>query len=219
MKKFLKSTFLFKGLDDTEYLSLIENCEPKTAKYKRGELIYSPCDYREAMGFVLSGECEVESHTADGNKVSLNFLRKGDSFGILSLFSDEEFPTDIRAKKNCEILFLDKATLLSFIETSPKISLNLIKFLAKRVVFLNGKIDTVTQGSVHTKLATYLLSRARAEGSLSFEFNFKRCSEIINCGRASVYRSVDFLKNNGYIKAENKKIYILNKEKMEDFLK
>lgn len=171
------------------------------------------------MGFILSGECEVESHTADGNKISLNFLRDGDSFGVLALFSDEDFPTEIRARKSTSVLFLDKSSLVALIEASPKISLNLIKFLSRRVAFLNGKIDTVTQGSVDTKLASYLLSRAKAEGGSSLSFNFKRCSEVINCGRASVYRSVKFFENKGYIKAENKKIYILDTEKMEEFLK
>ena len=215
----MKSTFLFADIGEKEFNLLTENLTENKKQYKRGELIYSRTDYAKAIGFIISGECEVESHTSDGNKLSLNILKNGDSFGILALFSDEDFPTEIRAKRNSEILFLDKSALISLIERSPRISLNLIKFLSRRVAFLNGKIDTVTQGSVDTKLASYLLSRARAEGDSSFSFNYKRCSEIINCGRASVYRSVKFFENNGYIKAENKKIYILDKEKLKEFLK
>ena len=219
IKTFLKSTFLFDNVGDDEYNKLTSSFNPRTEKYKRGEIIYSHGKDKIEMGFVTSGECEVENHTADGNKILLNTLKAYDTFGILALFSEETFPTEIRAKRASEILFLDKETLLMLIEKSPKVSLNVIKFLARRVNFLGKKIDTVTQGSVDTKIASYLLSRAKSEGELSFPFNFKKCSEIINCGRASVYRSIDFLKNKGYIKAENKRIYILDKAKLEEFLK
>ena len=219
IKEYIKQTFLFEGLNNTETESLIEGLTYNVSEYSRGDIIYSPESFSSEVGFVLSGECEVLQHTCDGGKVILNTLRAKDSFGILAVFRDGVFPTEVYAKRRCEVLFISKEELLKLIGRSPNVALNIIKFLAERVGFLNSRLETTTLGTVDKKLASYLLSFAKEAGKDSFALNFKRCSETICAGRASVYRSINSLRNRGYIEAENKIIKILDKEKMEDFIK
>ena len=219
IKDFLLKTFLFSDIKMNEAELLLNDIEYTVLSYARGETVYSPEKYSDAVGFVVNGLCEVKQrNNIDGN-VILNTLNPGDSFGFLAIFSSEAFPTYIYAKKNSEIVFLSKKSIEALIRSSDEIAINMIKFLSDRVSFLNKKISTVTKSSVDAKLAAFLLFQAKLQKTDEPKFNLKKCSESINAGRTSVYRSIDFLKNCGYITAENKTIKILNKTKLEELSK
>lgn len=218
IKQFKKELFILQGLSDEEINEATETVKYEVKDFLRGEVIYSPTSYEKRIGFILLGECEVRSHRGDG-KVILNILGVGDSFGILAVFKDEPFPTEVYARKNTSVLFVDGSDLISMIEHSGKVSLNVIRFLAERVSFLNGRINTVTKIGVDKKLASYLLSKQKKLGENVIEFNFKKCAETIGAGRASVYRALDSLVSKGYIEAENKIIKILDIKSLEDFIK
>ena len=189
-------------------------------EYPRGEMIYSPDEYKCEVGFVLSGECEVTQHAHDDGKIILNTLRVGDSFGVLAVFNPEErFPTQVYARKNSKILFIARDELMRMIEASPKVAMNVIEFLARRVSFLNRRIGTVSRSTVDSKLASFLLGESRRLSSDEMTLNMKRCSETIGAGRTSVYRSLKKLENSGYIAADSKIITIIDKCKLEELTK
>ena len=218
IREFIKRCFLFAGLTDDELDGLIESSTFYTEKYSRGQTVYSPSCQARRLGFVVSGECEIKQMTSDGTGVLLNTLKDGDSFGILSVLSEEQFPTDIIARRCSEVLYIPGEALEGMLNKSPKASMNLIKFLASKVAFLNGKIETVTQTSVEKKLGSYLLSRAKSLGKTELNLNLKKCAESIGVGRASVYRAIESLRFKGYIEAESRLIKIISYEKLEEFL-
>ena len=76
-------------------------------------------------------------------------------------------------------------------------------------------IATFSGSTVEMKLASHLLSRYQKSGTLEFPFNCKHCSEAISAGRASIYRALLVLENEGLIKHENKKIIILDLKGLE----
>ena len=218
MLDFLKSTFLFSGLDPDVMNEIGENLKYEVRKYDRTDVIFSPSRYENKVGFIVKGFCDINQRTTDG-KVILNSLTVGDSFGIITLFCEECFPTEIYAKKNCEVMFIDKDEFERLIKTYPQIAINALRFLAKKISFLNSRIENVTRISVDKKLCSYLLGKVKTVFKLEFELNISKCSESINAGRASVYRALKTLENKGYIKADNRHIKILDKEKMEEYIK
>ncbi len=199
--------FLFRGLNEEEKFQILENLSPKIAEYHRGELVFSGESPEKRVGFVLSGECEVRRKRED-DYVILNTLTEGASFGILSVFAaEDEYPTSIFARKSAAVMFLSDSEIKKLVEEYPKISLNVIDFLAKRIIFLNKKIATFSGGSVNEKLSSYLYTKYLSFGD-EFPLNCKRCSEALGVGRASVYRALDSLVNQGIITFDDKKIKI-----------
>ena len=93
--------------------------------------------------------------------------------------------------------------------------LNIIKFLAKKINFLNDKIAAFSGGKIEEKLAKYLLGLKKKYGSSKFDFNKKKSAEALNCGRASLYRAIDALEKGGFISLDNKKINIIDPEGLE----
>lgn len=213
-KEFLKKTFLFKGVAEEALNTLLANQAPRVVNYKRGEIVYSSADER-LVGFIVSGECEIRRDKHDGSRVVLNLLHENDSFGILSVFSNEEFPTQIFALRSSEILYFSEAQIKHFVNNDLQIATNLIDFLVGRVNFLNKKIATFSGTRVEDRLSAFLLCQADEYCCNSFPFNCQKTSEEINAGRASVYRAIATLEAAGLIKLENKKIYIIDRKGLE----
>lgn len=215
MTEILAKSFLFRGLDIKTVSHIIKEISPQQKTYKRNDLIYPSPNDKEAVGFVIQGKCEIRKPRSDSGKTVINILSPGDSFGILSVFSDEEFPTEIYASVNCSILFFSKEQIISFVNNYSQISTNIIAFLADRVNFLNRKIATFSAKSVESKLAAFILDECERQSSDTITFNAKKTSEEIGVGRASVYRALASLQDSGLILFTNKQTTIINKTDLE----
>ena len=213
---FLSDVFLFSGIAQKEISSIIKDITPEIKSYTHKNEIYTPDDYEHKLCFILSGECTVERVKCDGNSVPLNTLRRGQSFGIMTILScEDEFPTRVVAKRDSPILFISKEDTLYLINSYPKIAMNVISFLSKKVCFLNSKIATFSSATVEEKLSNYILSEYKRLKSTVIPFNCKKSAEAISAGRASLYRAINTLTDDGIIKLENKKIYILDLKGLE----
>ena len=80
---------------------------------------------------------------------------------------------------------------------SPAFRENYIGFLGGRIRFLNRKIGYLTAGSAERRLALYLASLGPGEVRLSIPFS--ALSELLDIGRASLYRALDRLEADGQI--------------------
>ena len=203
---FLCSTFLFSGISEKDVPHFPSAIDPEIVSFDKGQLLELSFSKDAKLGFVVSGECEVIR-----NKIVLNTLKTGDSFGILSLFSAEPFPTHVLAKKRSSIMFLSKETILSLIEYSPQISMNVMRFLAGRVAFLNQKVATLGGGSVEEKCISYLKNQYRSHGA-SFAISISAVARKIGAGRASLYRALDSLESREILRREDTNIHILRPE-------
>ena len=214
----LMQSFLFSGIDESTLTEIIKGSPPDVASFKRGEEIYSSANNEGTVGFILSGRCEIRLDRSAGRTV-LNILGSGDSFGILSVYSAEDFPTKIYATKNSEIAFFTGEQIASFVNNYSHISQNLIRFLAGRISFLNKKIATFSPSRVSDRLAVFLLSERERQASDVLAFNCQKTAEEIGAGRASVYRAIETLEAQSLIKASEKKILIIDREGLERIIK
>ena len=215
MTDILAKSFLFKDLDDIMISKILEENPPQIKSYKRGELIYPSYNNDEAVGLVIHGRCEIRKPRVDSGKTVINILTSGDSFGILSVFSNDDFPTEIYASVNSTILYFSRKQILDFVNSYSQISTNIIVFLAERVSFLNKKIATFSAKSVESKLANFILDECEKQSSNTIIFNAKKTSEEIGAGRASVYRALSSLQDSGLIIFTNKQIQVTNKNDLE----
>ncbi len=215
ISEFLSKTFLFKGLTIDLIEKIITEYPPVIEKYSRTEIIGHDESNDKRVGFILEGKCEVIRSKSDGSHTVLNVLTPCDSFGILSVLADEEYSTQVYVINNSSILYFSKQQINDIVNNYSQISMNIIKFLANRIGFLNRKIETFSGTRVENRLASYLLSRADSYRCDSFPFNIKKCSEAINAGRASVYRILDSFMQSGLITLVDKKIYINDRKGLE----
>lgn len=209
MIEFLSHTFLFEGLSFDDIRRLVLEYPFYELTFDKGDVICSSHCGNDRIGFVRSGGCTVSREHSDGSLTPLNTLCENSSFGILSAFTPEDdYPTTVISGRQTSIVFIGRDNLVALMKKEPSISFNVARFLADRVVFLNNKIKTFSSGSVMEKLSCYLASECDNRASTSFFLNVKKTAEILNTGRASLYRSLDSLADEGIISFDNKKITI-----------
>lgn len=219
IKEIMKHTFLFKDVSESYIDSALSSIKSEIVAFTRGDLVYSSESNERKVGFVLEGKCEVWHSKGEGTSSMLNTLIESDCFGIISVLSEKEFPTQIFATKNSTIFFINKQDLFKIVNNNSQTAMNLIAFLANRISFLNEKIATFSGTRVEDRLASYLVSKCKALDSLKFHLNCKKCSEAINSGRASVYRALASLESEGLIEVVDKKIIIMDLKGLERITK
>lgn len=207
--------FLFDSLAPDTVSKIFSEIDYRIESYRRGDIISSPSQPPDGIGFILEGECKVSRHRGDAEPLQLNLLPRYSSFGILSVFSDtEEFPTEISASRPTKILFIPKKDMIDLCRGYPDIAMKVIGFMADRISFLNSKVSTFSEKSTLQKLVNYLLTKYRKIGD-TITCARTDISTEISVGRASLYRDLATLESEGLIKIESKKIYIIDPEGLE----
>ena len=210
----LRSTALFSGVDEAMLSSAMERGAILVACYGAGETISSPSDERRRMIVLLDGEAEV--YSADEHRAMLlRTLRRGGVVGVASLFSKEEHLSRVIAAKKCAVLEISAENYGSIIEKDSRAMYNYVAFLNDRIRYLNRKIVVLTAGSAERRLA-YFLDSALPEGAPDGEIKVQMNSlcEMLNLGRASLYRAADKLSEEGFILRDGKLLRVLNRSAM-----
>lgn len=197
----LKNWFLLYKIpeqDKTEIVSSFD--EPKS--YKKGETVYSENDYKKALGVILSGFV-----SAQGENVLKKTFMQGDTFGAAAIFgNDSVYISEITAKTDCIIQFVDENQLRELFEKYPLISVNYISFLSDKIRFLNQKISVFTCKSATMKIYRFLLDNADENNKV--KANMTSLARLTSIGRTSLYRALDELTDAGYISRDGSIITI-----------
>ena len=211
----LLSLPLFRGANVKNLEKSMENGNFTCRSYASSEIIYSPEETEKKLIVILSGEASV--YTADESRsMLLRRLGEGKTVGVANLFSDESFVSRIIADKKCETAEISASDFKQLLESDSAILHNYISFLSNKICYLNKKIVTLTAGSAERRLAVFLDSHASETGSDSFilPVPMNSLAEMLNLGRASLYRAADKLEADGFITRDGKNITLVSKEQM-----
>ncbi len=202
---------LFQNLEPNSTLSILRANDCAVCKFESGDVICSPAATQKKAGIILNGRASVSA--LDGTKNSLlRFLKVGDLFGISNFFTVEPFVSMIRADKPTRVLFLTEAAIAALMDADRDFLYRYLSFLSGRICFLNKKIGYLTAGTAERRLALYLTSFMTEEVVLTESLTV--LSELLNLGRASLYRAFDRLIADGYIQKYGHTIHIFNLEAM-----
>lgn len=187
-------------------------CQGAVLKYKPGEIIYSPESLDKKLIIIIDGSAEVLS--ADGQKkVLLRTLGSKDTVGIANLFSDEPFVSNIIAQKSCTALEIPRDVFALCLEDDGVLMRRYLSLLSEKICYLNKKIICLTAGSAERRLAIYL-DTVSSSDSFVLPVSLTSLSEMLDLGRASLYRAFDRLEGDGFIKRDGKRITLSKREKM-----
>ena len=208
----LRSIKLFEGVEEKALFSAVECGSLLQKSYDTGEVICSPSDKERKMVIFLSGEAEI--YTADeGRSMLLRTVTKGGVVGVANLFSEEDFVSRVIAARRCRTMEISPQSFGRILENDKRAMYNYLAFLSEKIRYLNRKIVTLTAGSAERRLAYFLDSSAPDESSDVAEITVQMSSlcEMLNLGRASLYRAADKLCEEGFITREGKTIKIIDR--------
>ena len=156
IKNRVLSSFLFSNLDKKDLDIVIGAMDEK--KLKPNEIAIQQGDDGDVLYVVESGELECSKHfTKDGPEVFLKMYQPGDSFGELALLYNAPRAATIKAKTDCVLWALDRATFNNIVKDAAQKKREKFENFLKKVDILST-IDSyeLTQICDAIKETTYL---------------------------------------------------------------
>ena len=206
---------LFKDVPVTHTDKYIDAKTASVKEFPPNTVAYSSQTENMQVAFIISGAARVYMGNSEESALTRT-LNAGDMFGIANLYDeDEPFPSYIITATDVKILFIDGKSFRAFIENDSSAMKNYITLLSKKIVYLNRKLATLTAGSAEKKLASYILENS-TDNVFCPASSLSELANILQMGRASLYRAIDDLANLRLIEKQGKKIIILDKQKLKN---
>ncbi|MBD2059118.1 Crp/Fnr family transcriptional regulator [Oculatella sp. FACHB-28] len=134
--------------------------------YLQGEIILHEGDRLPAQLFVvLSGRIEIKKTASTGKETILRTLPAGELFAAPALFGDGVAPATVVAEQDCQILTVERTTLLEIIQNSPEVALQIIAVLTERLQHLHQVVHGLVSERAIVRLAQFIQAAAIAEGT------------------------------------------------------
>ncbi len=201
---------LFSDLQAHQAENLIE--QSRVCTYPSGSEILSD---RE-ITVILKGGATVTKQMGE-KKLLMRILGTGAVSGVASLFGNEqEALSSLTAAKSTEVMLIPHEAVKALISESPEFALKYISFLTSRIRFLNERIRAYTVGDTEARLALHLLlSDENESGQVELPVSLTALADMLDMGRASLYRALDSLTKKGIISRQGKKIIILSRDALK----
>ena len=201
----LKENYIFSNIEAKEIETFFSKKNTRLVEFDASEIIFSQNEPISSIGILIDGVAIVG--TGNDNAL-MKPISKGDIFGISNLYSeDDSFPCNIVAKMKCKIFFFDRNDFKEFLESNQQAMKNYIELLNKKIIFLNKKISYLLAGSAEKKLIVFLLEN-EIDSAVTLNVSMSALADMLNVGRASLYRIFDDLQNDGLIERNSKSIFI-----------
>ena len=201
---FLKQTRIFKDANE-KILTSVLNTYGKSVSYSKNDIIFSKDNYSPVICIIIKGEARVSK----GDTV-ISHLKDGEIFGAAFLYNQSyEFENTVTALTPLKVVIIEKSGIDELIKCDNSISFNYISYLSERIGFLNGKIEGYTKPSAEEKLMLYLQKNADMNnGKCEISVSMTELSRVLHISRASLYRVIENLEQQGKIYRDGKKIYV-----------
>jgi CRP-like cAMP-binding protein len=188
----------------------------RSLPFSKGEIIFGRGKNQDALGLIVRGRASAKS----GNAVILRGFAKGDLFGAAALFAATGEPfNEIVAESAGEALLLPREAVSRLLASQPRAAENYIRFLAQRIAFLNRKISSLSSGETIKRLAAHISAACQPDpvGRPVFKGNISRLAQSLGISRASLYRGLEQLQEDGCLHREGKTVVIDSLERLSEY--
>ncbi|HLO04810.1 MAG TPA: Crp/Fnr family transcriptional regulator [Symbiobacteriaceae bacterium] len=133
-------------------------------QYERGCVVFAEGEPGRAVYFVRSGRIKVSRTTADGEEQIIGVFGAGEPFGLVVLLDGSPYPATSTVLGDSWIWSVNCQDLMGFLSRHPAVMPAFLKEVGERLRRSQDRAHALSTGSVHQRLATYLLQLAEEEG-------------------------------------------------------
>jgi CRP-like cAMP-binding protein len=215
--EFLKGILYLSDLGLDELESIRKLVFEKTAD--RAEMVLLEGEPAAHLYFVASGVVKVFKTSAEGKEQILNIVRPGESFNDVPIFDGGPNPVSARAMGPILLYGIKKSDMEAILRNHPRIALNVIKVLARRVRHLLSLVEDLSFKHVIGRVAKILLEHTGGEMGHGLRLTQQEMAAMAGTAREVVGRSLKALEDEGAIKLDHHRIIIVDKEALKEIMK
>lgn len=193
--KLLSSSFLFSGLNDEEFEKIAAFAKVK--KISGDKTVFSKGDPGNSMFAVISGRLKVQNISEDGKSLIMGFLEPGAVFGEIAVLDNKPRTASILSVEPSELLVIDRAPFMRFLETYPSVAIKLMMAICERLRTTDEFLENLVFMSVTSRLARMLRILADKYGvatpsgtEISMKISQGELANLIGTSRESVNKQL-----------------------------
>ena len=214
----MKNFDLFKDINDN--LEKILNClSAITKKYKSGEILIHAGNIINSIGIIVSGNALITKEDIDGNRIIIANIKEGEIFGeAIAGAKIKKSPVTIITTTGCEVIYIDINRVITTCDSAchfhTQLIKNLLEIISEKNLFLNSRIDILTQRTLRDKLTVFFDIEMKKRGTNQFIINFSReeLSDYLFANRSAVSRELAKMQAESLIKFNKNKFKIFYSE-------
>ena len=211
----LKRVPLFSTFSEQQLSAVLAYVQHR--RYPRNALIVRAGDETDALYIILAGRVKVLIQDDEGHEVILSTLGPHDFFGEMGLLDEQPRSASVETLEPCEMLRLSKAGFVTCMKDNFDLAMRIIRNLVKRLRDADRKIESLALIDVYGRVARLLLDMAEeVDGKWVVQHAppKQEIARMIGASREMVSRVVKDLQEKGLIRAERRKILLLDRQSM-----
>jgi CRP/FNR family cyclic AMP-dependent transcriptional regulator len=211
----LKNVPLFSSFSDQHLAALVPAVQHR--RFPRGSFIIRAGEDTDALYIILAGHAKVLIPDDDGNEVILSHLGPNDFFGEMGLLDDQPRSASVETTEACEVLRISRTAFLNCLRDNFDSAMLVIRNLVKRLREADRKIESLALIDVYGRVARLLMELAKeVDGQWIVEKAppKQEIARMIGASREMVSRVVKDLHDKGVIRADKRRIIVLDRHSM-----
>ena len=204
----LKQFDFFKDLSDDELKVITFH----TRTLMKNEIIGHRGEKCHQVGFIISGEIDMESINENGDLQTMAKLTSGDCFGETLIFTSKAgYPGDVVCKGTTELILFSKAEMSRLIMSNEKLFHKYATLMADKVTYLTERVRILGHKTLREKITTYLntLSMKQGTKTITLPMSKEKLAVYLGTIRPSLVRELTNMKDEGLIDFDRKTITLL----------
>ena len=211
----LRRTALFRGMEEEELFGLLDCMGGGVRRYPRGTVVLHVGDPATHLGVVLAGQVQVSRIRPDGQRIVMGEMGPGRLFAeYYACAGAESLPVTVAATADTAVLLLDCRRLSTPCAAAcgahGKLIHNLLRVLAEKNLFLNGKLDHLSGRTIRERLLSYLEEEAARVGrdTVTIPFDRQALADYLCVDRSALSRTIGQLQREGVLEADRRKFQL-----------
>ena len=206
--------YLFDNIKPINKEKILKLVEAQTIQYNKDIDILSGPKRKNYIALIESGSVQIVVNDYSGNSMIIEDLKEKDVFGTL-LSAIESDECSVITKETTRVTYIDYDSIynIEIVKNESYVIFikNLLQIMTSQINSKNDRIQILSKRSTRDKLLEYFKITSQNIGNKRFElpFTFTDLANYLCVDRCAMTREISHLKNEGFIKINNRQVTLL----------
>jgi len=216
----LKDIPLFAGLSQQELAAIKKRI--RYEEFKKGQSIYKEAQPPTSFYCIIRGRVVLTTQEHTGKQRVLEYLHRGQYFGIISVLTGEPHSVTAKALNDCLLLEIVKEDFDALLKKVPQLAVDLSRTLSRRLKRKDIHQRTIFESTIIAVLSSFAQAGKTVYASnlaLSLSRESHKKTVILDiCPQDKFHRMPRFLKFKGDYRVFNLSRRTFRPERLKDFI-
>jgi len=194
----------------------------RNVTFRAGDTIFRKGEDGDSVMLIDSGRVAISTTSADGRKIMLALMGRGEIFGEISVIDGGDRTADAEALEETCVVVIDKFIFVAFLERNPQVCMTLLRLMCGRLRVTDVTVEDIHIFNIRPRLAKRLLSLAEhfgepGENGINMDLNVppSQLAKMIGTSREAINSALRHWARKGVIDLAANRLTIRDRSALE----